>query len=182
MEVLYVFSAIVLIAIPFLVGVWILLPIDRAAKSKRASIRFTILDFFGLAFQFQVVTAVAYVPFSAIEGFKDAVVDGGVWIILASGWLAVALVWGIAVKVFSQAGIDRAGQRAVLIFFVLPVAYAGSFAISILLGTIFSAWERGDRSALPWMIIAEGLLIICAISSGVYTRRVVATNPSENTN
>ena len=170
-EILGIVLALALVATPFVVGTWILRPLDRAAKIKRAPARFTLMDFIGLVFQFQIVTGIvrAMIPYEMEWNWNF-------WGICVFAWTAITAVWAKGVSTFSQAGIEDVWQRAILIFCVLPVAYVGSFAFSIiagfLIGSKLEVWEFVVLTAIEIGLVAS------AIFSGIYTRRVVAPERS----
>lgn len=150
---------------PILAGGWVLRPLDQAARTMRAGTRFTLLDFFGLFFLVQM-------PMALIHAFVPRSETGIYWTMMILGWVASVLVWITAVKTFSQAGIDAAKTRGVLVFFVMPMAFFSPFAVTVMAYVIalpYNAVEVRLASAA-----ASAVLVAGVITAGIVTRRVAA--------
>lgn len=151
------------------IGRWILLPLDRAARHLQRPTQFTTVDVLCLMFLLQLPLA-AFAPLAAEAD------DDRVWIIVAFGWLASALMWWISVQTLSRAGITGTWHRGVFLALVLPATYFGSFAfvgslVAIPVSLTMSR-EEGTRNLLLALLLAAGLLgvfLLCAR----FTRRMV---------
>ncbi len=157
-------AVVACLAFPILAGAWILRPLDLAAKRYRRPTRFTILDFFGLIFLVQM-------PMALTHGLVPREEAAIFWIFLGLGWLVSVAVWGMAVKTFSNAGIENVWTRAMLVFFVLPMAYFGTFAV---VGVALVARFNPADSIGPWLLQgALEIALVCGIiAAGWLTRRV----------
>ena len=158
--------------IPFSLSVGILLPIDRVARSTRAPIRFTMLDFLGLVFMVQL-------PMGLIHSNLSWQESGLVWALDIFGWIATTLVWCTAISTFARAGIDDVYQRGVLVFIALPMAYMGTFAISWLPIVVYHYWSDHDVWRWALLVVLEFALIVAVVFSLIYARRVSASRARE---
>lgn len=157
-----------LILCPFggaiMTGVWILRPIDKSAKRFRRPTRFTILDFFGLVFLVQL-------PMALTLGLVPRREPAIFWAFLIVGWAVSTAVWATAVKTFSNAGIEDVWDRAILVFYVLPMAYFGTFAV-VIIAMVLVAMPAG--TVLTWLgrLGGEVLLVCGVIYAGRLAKRV----------
>ncbi|NQU24625.1 MAG: hypothetical protein HQ567_25360 [Candidatus Nealsonbacteria bacterium] len=103
------------------IGAWILLPVDRAAKDRRAAVQFTLLDFLCLF-------VVVQLPTGIIRSIGSNYNERWIWLMYAFAWIACGLMWWISVRRLSLAGVHRPWHRAVFQAAVLPVAYFGVIA------------------------------------------------------
>ena len=150
--------------LPFSISIGVLLPIDRAARRIQAPIRFTMLDFLGLVFMVQL-------PMGLIHSNLSLQHSSLVWGLDIFGWIATTLVWCTAISTFARAGIGDVNQRGVLVFVALPMAYMGTFAISLLPLAVYHYWSN-DAGRWVLLVLLEIALIVAAGYSLVYARRV----------
>lgn len=155
------------LSIPFAVGVWILRPLDLAARNRRNPTRFTMLDFLGLVFLLQLPMAILHPLLGSIHE-----ADSSLKVLSGFGCVISAFIWWGGVKTFSHAGIDAVRSRGVLVFIVLPVAFYGSFASVIIPAVWWSDWSLGF-AALVKLALLEIALIGAIGFSGYYSRWVV---------
>lgn len=154
----------------YVMGRWILGPLDDAARSKRHPAQFTMIDFLALMFLFQL-------PTGAIASFSFADYESGaVWVLYLFGWITVGLFWWTAVRTLSRAGIHNAWRRAAIVGVVLPVAVCGSIAGVVLTVTIVMSYLHGHFPASPATLISADLFTAVAVYvAGRYTRYAVAS-------
>lgn len=152
--------------VPIATGIWILRPLDLAAKFKRKPTRFTILDFFGLVFLVQIPMALVHATLSRDD---ETLLY---WVFMVLGWIASVAVWAMAVKTFSNAGIEAVWTRAALVFFVLPMAYMGTFAVVVIAFLMAGFARSSSPLVLAALVALEMFLVANLIAAGIYTRRV----------
>jgi hypothetical protein len=118
MEILIVLLSVVLV---YLIGLWILGPIDRAASAAKCPMRYRIVDCFCLMVELQVVFGTVF----ALKEFNPRVrmVLGGVVALI------VVVMWYKGVSTLSHAGIEHPGRRAAFNWYVLPFTYVGALAL-----------------------------------------------------
>jgi len=95
------------------IAVWVLRPIHRAARSRRAPAQLALIDFLCLIF-------LAQLPMAVIGWFGGTFNPRGTWVLYVFGWVACGLLWWVAVRLLSRAGVRQARRRAVFQVFVLP--------------------------------------------------------------
>ncbi len=149
---------------PIMAGVWILRPLDLAAKRFRHLTRFTIIDFFGLIFLVQAPMALTHALIPRSEG-------PAFWTMMILGWLISAAVWYAAVKTFSNAGISNVWERAILVYFALPVAYFVTFAIVIIPVAVHTASNMSLNAIVAWWFV-DFCLMGLVVVAGIVTRRI----------
>jgi hypothetical protein len=166
------------IGLLWLLGHWILGPLDQAAKRRRGPTQFTMLDFLCLVFLIQLpmgLLQATLVRGTELEGTPGAV-------LYAVGAVIGGLMWWLSVKQLSGAGVTRTRQRGIFLAVVLPVAFFGSIAAIILStaviaecadwgGEIINSRPRALRLAV--MLAVLGALAIAFFASAQYTRRIV---------
>lgn len=107
----------------------ILSPLDRAAGNRRARIRFTMMDFGGLFFLVQLPLALVRNLSTGQDRPLPNAGFNGQDVLFVLGLIVALVIWYKGVTTFSQAGIDSNKERAWLVFFVLPVAFLGIYAV-----------------------------------------------------
>lgn len=154
--------------IPILIGAGILMPLDRAARFRRAKTQFHMIDFFGLMFLLTLSMGIlrAVIVPTQRDGIAAMVVGNVVL------WIVAGIVWAKSVTVFSQAGIEAYNERAVLVFFVLPMAFAGNLAVVLCGFALVASW--GQPNWWAWLTLQ--LFLIVGLTYSVFlTRRIERT-------
>ena len=154
-----------------MVGAWILWPLDRAARHRRARVQFTVIDFFGLVFLLQLPMALIRTAFQTDQPYDET--RETEFLIYGMAWLATAMVWGKCVQIFSRAGVTNSTDRGLTVFLVLPMAFIGTLAIPLLLGHACRFELETSRRALFFtfaLLISIGVLVAGTVSRRV-TRR-----------
>ncbi len=111
----------------FASGIYVLRPLDRAARQRRAAVQFTLLDFFAL-------TAHISVPLAFIGQFSTQSGSRSVDVILVGfGCFSACLIWWGTVRTAARAGIAQPLKRFLMIGIVVPITFVASFAFGIFL-------------------------------------------------
>lgn len=153
----------------------ILLPLDRAARRVEAHVQFTLIDFLCLFLWVQA-------PMALIHGLLHDVESERRWFLDIYAWLAEAFLWWFSVQRLSRAGITRAGHRALILVFAIPMTLVAMFATPVLIvagiAIVGSLWSDHELPFPPSTIFI-GLLGTLALAALVVlaaslTRRIVA--------
>lgn len=98
--------AITVVAPIYLLGRWILDPIDRLAKSRNAPPRLYLADFFCLFLAVQI-------PLAFVDQVRGPDTEAHFWVFSIITWLAAPLIWIMCARTVSRAGVTRGWQRIV---------------------------------------------------------------------
>ena len=151
---------------PIFIGVYILAPLDRAARFRNAPFRYTMVDTFGLMFLIQLPMAVVSAVVPANNGFHgDDSRRLGLFLI---AFVISTLVWWTAIRTFGKAGVTNNKHRLVLVFFVLPAGYYNAFLPWIAIGLF-------GTSQVLWALLLCTAIMVTTIAAGVTVRRIVKT-------
>jgi hypothetical protein len=173
METIAIFIALLLCAgaVGLFVGMgrWIVLPIDRAAKSRGGPVQFSIGDFLCLFFAIQL-------PLSAIHVLVESRERLVFWLFTIAAWIVGPMVWLFCGRALSKAGIRNGTRRYLFLGLVLPVVYYGLIPFSIM--PALGIWAlvthdiilEANLRPLVGVWVALGLLLFAC---GLYTRRLV---------
>jgi hypothetical protein len=171
MEVLIFIFVLAAIFTPIVfIGRWILAPIDRAAKSRKAPVRFSIGDFLCLFLAIQL-------PLAAVCGLPDEERRGPFWTFTIIAWIVAPTIWWACARALSKAGVLNGRHRFIFLGLVMPAVYYGLIpfivlselgAIAILLDDEF----QFDRTAL-WLTLVWLALASVYVLGGLFTRRML---------
>ncbi|NUQ65694.1 MAG: hypothetical protein HUU20_24755 [Pirellulales bacterium] len=158
------------------VAIWVLHPIDRAAREFRAPMQFTLVDFLCLFLLVQL-------PMALIHGFLNDQEAGIRWMLDIYAWFGVGSFWAASVHALSRAGIRNPRHRAIFLGFVAPSAISGVVVLPVLTAVgIVALAERGgellsrnSRGPLAIAIVSYLALLVVVYFSGRLTRSMVAT-------
>lgn len=176
MDVLAFFSFVGLtVTAVALVGWWIVGPIDRAAKSRQAPVRFSLADFLCLFVAIQL-------PLAAIRAFVGDTEARFFWLLTIATWIVAPIIWLACARTLSKAGISSGRDRLVFMGLVLPVVYYFIFPFVLIpmitvadMYNHFALYENVS-SALPsaWLAVLwlATLMLLCFCSRA--TRRMAA--------
>jgi hypothetical protein len=162
---------------PFvLIGRWILGPIDQAAKSREAPVRFSIGDFLCLFLAVQI-------PLTAIYQFVGEDEKPVFWLFTIITWLVAPVIWFACARALSKAGVTRGKHRILFLALVMPIVYYALLPFVILsmvgigalvVGNAAGPWQTGWL-VVAWVVVA-GTLYVC----GLYTRWMISlAEPSD---
>jgi len=155
------------------IGLWVVLPVEAAARHRQLPIQFSMLDFLALTFLCQLPLALSLVVFNRDEPLLR-------WTLTLLGWAGCAVAWSKGVRMLSAAGIRSPWKRGLFLGFVLPTACFGPVAFALIaLAIPHSLGERANRLwGLPSLVAAEGVLVACFAAAGRWTRRMIPNRDS----
>src|SRR6478736_81799 len=151
-------SAIVVLGIALAVApiFWIarqiLAPIDRAAKFRKAPVRFSIGDFLCLFLAIQI-------PLAAVHGFLGPETMEAYWTFTIITWLVAPVIWYAGGQTLSKAQVTKSSHRFVFLGLIMPLVYYGLVPFTVL-GLAFLAPLLGHVPAqfrsqlLAWCVLA----------------------------
>ncbi len=124
-------------------GIYVLGPLDRAARKRCAAVQFTLLDFFAL-------TAHLSVPMAFIGQFSTRAGGRGVEVILVGfGCVSACSIWWGTVRTAARAGIAQPLKRFLMIAIVVPITFVAAFSFGMLLPYVVCR-PIADRSWPDW--------------------------------
>ena len=152
-------------------AVWILRPLDNAAGLAGRSLQFMVADFLALVFLLQLPLALFHAPFSPWA-------PPTVWLIDLLGCGSIVVLWLKSVGILSRALVRRAWHRTVFLVAILPVAYAGTAALAVLVLLLIDTafFHPGARTVAEsvWLGAAFCGLAAAILLAGRFTRYMVA--------
>lgn len=153
------------------IGLWIVGPLDRAARHHMRPTQFTMVDFLSLMFLFQL-------PMAAVRGWASVRDDPSMYVFYVFGWLATSAMWAFSVRTLSRAGIEKTWHRGIFLALVLPAAYFGSivFTAIVAVGSISLFVDDGPLSNAPAMFAVAGGLLLAFFLSARFVRKMVAAS------
>lgn len=148
---------------------WILTPIDRAAKSREAPVRFSIGDFFCLFILIQIPLAAI---FRLQDGTGDSDVNGGLWFLTAVLWGVGTVIWYAGARTLSKAGVATSGHRFVYLGLILPLVYYGLVPYTLLWGAGVGVLFENEfpLRTIGWGFAAWTILTVLYVLSALFTR------------
>jgi hypothetical protein len=152
-----------------LIAGWILKPLDRAAKFRRAPVRFSIGDFLCLFLAIQI-------PLSAVYRFIEPGEESLFWLFFIITWIVGPLIWYSGARTLSKAGVVRGAHRFAFLGLVMPLVYYGFLPFSFLTMTILLNLVGVEDFSIPRMGWVWGSWIFLATLywlSGALTRVMV---------
>lgn len=166
----FLFMQIGAISVPVLlagIAIWVMRPLDRAARNVEAPVQFTLIDFLCLFFLVQM-------PMALIHGLFTESEQPQRWIFDIYAWFAFGAIWLASAQRLSRAGIHRPGQRALFLMFVVPSAVFGTVLGPLLCGLLIWAIVQQEYRYLGLATTGQFLLLVLVYISGRITRRMVA--------
>jgi hypothetical protein len=152
-------------------AVWVLGPLDQAAKKRRHPVQFSLADL--LCLFILVDLPMGGIQCLVPEG--DRVTGGVIAADVVVAGLA-ALVWWTGVRTLSRAGIHGTWQRSFVLAIVIPAGYAGPFIIGCLPFVIIGVWLGDHNFPLAMKLtVAEIATGGTVYGLGRITRAVVAS-------
>ena len=147
---------------------WILAPIDRAAKFRKAPARFSIGDFFCLFLAIQI-------PLAIIYRFVDSDESQFYWLFTIATWIVGPVMWVTGARTLSKAGIESSGQRFVFLGLIMPIVYYGLLPFTILgIRIAFILCGAENLSQFTFSVFATwGALAGLLALSAMFTARMV---------
>jgi hypothetical protein len=151
---------------------WILTPIDRAAKSREAPVRFSIGDFLCLFILIQI-------PLAAIFRLQDSTEDGdvrvGLWVLTAILWGVGTVIWYAGARTLSKAGVAATGNRFVYLGLILPLVYYGLVPYTFLSCSGVAALFNAEQPTwtVGWGFAAWTILTLLYGLSAIFTHWMI---------
>jgi hypothetical protein len=165
-------TAVVGIALAVAPIMWIsrqiLAPIDRAAKFRKAPVRFSIGDFLCLFLAIQI-------PLAAVHRFMGE----DYWTFTIITWLVAPVIWYAGARTLSKARVTTNSHRFVFLGLIMPLVYYGLVPFTVL-GISFLAVPLGHTPPqFRWMLLAWFVLSGLFFVSGRFVRWMVRQVQSE---
>jgi hypothetical protein len=158
-----------MLAAVYLLGRWVLGPIDRAAKARRAPVRFSIADFLCLFVAVQL-------PLTLVARMRSDDTEPYFWFFAILAWVVAPVIWIACAAALSRAAITKGSQRLIFMGLVLPVAYYGLIPFVVIAAmTVIMTCEGQSKeiTKYPGTIFLWMLTGIAIFVCGLYTRRLV---------
>lgn len=151
-------------------GRWILGPIDRAARAREAPVQYSIADFLCLFVIIQIPLA------GAFQFSRNDDPYGLYWFLIGLTWIAAPVIWVVATRALSRAGIRGGKHRLAFMGLIVPVAYYGLLPFVVM--TILAVAEKLAPNEQPvvhnsWFVETWFALGVLLLLSGLYTRWMV---------
>jgi hypothetical protein len=164
-NVLMICSGLVAIFGPAIfIAVWILSPIDRAAKSREAPVRFSVGDFLCLFVIIQIPLAVVF------RGGTDDWREGAVIVAVLLGAVG-CVIWYAGARTLSKAGVSNTWLRFVYLGPVLSLVYYGLIPYTMLSAMqVGWAFDREEHGEYQWGTGTWLLLTLLYGLCAAYTR------------
>ena len=154
---------------PLVCLIWVLGPLDRAAKNRQFPIQFGLADLLCLFVLIQLPIGILH--WTLADDLKQGIVPADIVVGIAAG-----SVWWVCWHTMSRAGIQVVWQRCVVLALVLPGGYVGSIALAVL-PFVAVAMFMSDRSTIAWwLLFVEITLPPILYYFGRFTRAIVAAS------
>jgi uncharacterized membrane protein YidH (DUF202 family) len=161
-------------------GLYVLRPLDRAAKKNKCPTRFTIVDFLALIAHLSVPLAL-FTKFS--RGSSGA--EGALIMLAGFGCFAAALIWWGTVKTAARAGITDPKKRFFMIALIVPITFCAAIVVgSLAMYLLVVPWTGlGDRITVWPYLLEIGMivtLIVCRRTTLWILKAPEVPSPPEN--
>jgi hypothetical protein len=141
----------------------ILAPIDRAAKFRKAPVRFSIGDFLCLFLAIQI-------PLAAVHGYLGPETMEAYWTFTVITWLVAPVIWYAGGQTLSRAQVTTSSHRFVFLGLIMPLVYYGLVPFTVL-GLAFLAPLVGHIPAqFRWQLLAWVVLAVLFFVSARFVR------------
>ncbi|HMC11006.1 MAG TPA: hypothetical protein VKH44_06935 [Pirellulaceae bacterium] len=158
----------------------VLQPMDRAAKKARPRTRFTIVDFLAL-------TAHLSVPLALFAAFSrgSTGAEGSVTVLAGFGCFAAALIWWGTVQTALWAGITDPRKRFFMIALIVPITFCAAIVVGPLaMFLLIAPWVGTSKPLTVWPCLFEiGMiitLIVCRRTTLWILKAPEVASPPEN--
>jgi MFS family permease len=161
-EILKFLGGLLLVAVPIVAtfgsGIYVLRPLDRAARRFKNTVHFTIID------------ALALVTHLSIPlGFVGRIsrYDGGSrgqeYLLVGFGCFAAIMIWSATVATAARAGITEPTKRLMMIGLIVPLTFVVTIVFGPLLSVLlYHLFHLSDRIS-PWLYVLEVSLAVLII-------------------
>jgi hypothetical protein len=152
-------------------AVWVLGPLDRAARRRSHPVQFSLADLLCLFILVDLPMGGIHCLVPNGDRTPDGVIAADVVVTLVA-----ALVWWTGVRTLSRAGIHGTWQRSFVLAVVIPAGYAGPFIIGCLPVFIIGLWlNDGNLPLVMKLTVVEITTGGVVYSLGRITRAMVAS-------
>lgn len=159
-----VVAGIVLALAPiFWIARRILAPIDRAAKSRKAPVRFSIGDFLCLFLAIQI-------PLAAVHGFLGPETMDAYWAFTVITWLVAPIIWYFGGQTLSRAQVTASSHRFLFLGLIMPLVYYGLVPFTILGLALLAPLVGHTPTQFQWMLLVWFVLASLFFLSGRFVR------------
>jgi hypothetical protein len=158
----------------YAIGKWILGPIDRAARQRRAPIRFAISDFLCLFIAVQL-------PLALVSRLQSEDTKAYFWTFSILAWVVAPVIWICCAIALSRAGITSGKHRIVFMGLVLPIVYYGLIPFVVMAAFVVASLLAGQVDEILrrwWLAIVWVLTGAALVGCGLFTNRMVASRPT----
>jgi hypothetical protein len=148
---------------------WVLGPLERAARTRRGAIQFSLADFLCLFVLVQL-------PLGAVHGLTSHASERSAVLgfdLLAAGIAVVG--WLAGIQLLSNAGIRAPWHRFIALAVVMPITIFGNFALVLM--PAMAVVMLGDQQYFGacCLFVAEVLLVAVFFGLGKFTRMIAAS-------
>jgi hypothetical protein len=150
----------------------ILAPIDRAAKFRKAPVRFSIGDFLCLFLAIQI-------PLAGAHRFLGQDTMEAYWTFTIITWLVAPVIWYAGAQTLSKARVTRNSHRFVFLGLIMPLVYYGLVPFTVLGFTFLSPLVGQTDLPFRWLLSAWFLLAALFFISGRFVRWMLQQVPSD---
>jgi hypothetical protein len=150
----------------------ILAPIDRAAKFRKAPVRFSIGDFLCLFLAIQI-------PLAAVHGFLGPETMEAYWAFTLITWLVAPVIWYFGGQTLSRAQVTTGSHRFVFLGLIMPLVYYGLVPFTVLGLTFLAPLLGHTPTQIRWMLLAWIVLASLFFISGRFVRWMLHQVPND---
>jgi len=150
------------------VAMWVLRPVDVAARNRRHPAQFTMADFLCLFFLIQLWM-------TPIHAWVPAEQPWMTWLFDAFAWFSSGLLWWFGVQSLSRAGVRNTWHRSIFLAVVLPVSLSGAMVLPLVAFAICRMMFQRERVLVIVLWVGIEVALMCGVyACGLFTRRIVA--------
>lgn len=156
------------------IGWWILMPIDRRGKARKAPVQFSVGDFLCLFIIMQLPLIVThFMPTKFVNDQERHFV----WIFAIATWIMAPVIWFSCARALSKAAINNGLHRFIFLGLVVPFVYYTLIPfLFVMVETIqwFASGKdpRGDGPTIQILFVWLGLASLFFLC-GLFTRWIV---------
>jgi MFS family permease len=138
-------------------GAYILRPLDRAARKRKQSVHFTIIDALALVTHLSIPLG-----FIGRISERDGRSGSGAGVLVGFGCFAAVLIWYGTVATAARAGITHPMKRLLMIGLIVPLSFVATIVFGPLLSMLlYNLFAPTYDHISPWLYLLEiGLAVI----------------------
>src|SRR6478735_10710111 len=138
----------------FWIARYILVPIDRAATSRKAPVRFSIGDFLCLFLAIQI-------PLAVVHRFMSPDTMDAYWGFTVITWLIAPMIWYVGARRLSKARVTKVSHRFVFLGLIMPLVYYGVIPFTALGISFLAAFS--EEAQLPFRALAVAWFVLATL-------------------